>query len=137
MAIQPSVTNIEAGQSFSVDVIVETGTQPIDLAEVHLDFDPNLLQVVSVIPGAPSLPLPLVAAAFDNVAGTIDYAAGTFSNFPSGTLTLLSIDFIASGTATGSTDITFAFDDSVSPLRITESTYERRERAVRDDAGPG
>jgi hypothetical protein len=76
-------------QTITVTVQVQAGSQQVDGAAAYLNFDPTLLQVVSLTPGT-TLPVPL-ANSFDNTAGTINYAAGNFSNFPSGTFTLVQI----------------------------------------------
>jgi hypothetical protein len=46
---------------------------------------------------------------FDNTNGTIDFAAGSFSNYPSGTIDLFVIEFEAIA-ATAGTGLTFQFD---------------------------
>ncbi len=82
------------GTTFSITVQVQAGAQPVDLAEVHLNFAPAILEVVSLaIPLNTPLPIQFVAPVFDNNQGHIDYAGGTFSNFPSGTFDLLIITF--------------------------------------------
>jgi len=102
----PATTTTQAGNAFTITVVVDAGAQPVDLAEVHLDFDASLLAVTDLRPGN-TLNVELVAPAFDNTAGTIDYGAGTFSNFPSGAFDLIEIDFeVLAGP--GSTTIEYA-----------------------------
>ena len=91
-----------------VTVEVQTNTQQIDYAEVHLTFDPAVLQVQSITtPGTSQLPAILVPLAFDNTSGTIAFGAGEFVNFPSGTFDLIEITFTAVGGP--STDVEFDF----------------------------
>src|SRR5258705_3548123 len=79
--IAPSSSNVEVGSSFSVTLHVQTQGQSIDGAEIHLDFDPGLLEVISTVPGT-VLPVQIVPVKIDNASGKLDYAAGTFSDFP-------------------------------------------------------
>jgi hypothetical protein len=83
-------------QTGTIVVQVQTGNLPINGAEIHLDFDPAVIQVNAVTPGA-ALSLPLVAPVFNNAAGSIDYAAGSVSNFPTAAFDLLTIQFTAVG----------------------------------------
>ena len=101
LKIDPASQNAEIGDQFSMDIIVEAGDQLVDAVEIHLDFDPSVLQVVSLTKGT-LLPVPLIEATFDNTAGTIDYAGGTFSNFPSGTFTHLTMVFEVVGASPAS-----------------------------------
>ena len=55
---------------------------------------------------------------YSNTLGTLDYAAGTFSDYPSGTLELLDIQFEAIA-ATTSTSLTVHFQQP----RMTDVTY--------------
>ncbi len=86
LTIQPLTRTVAAGRVFTVSVQLDAGSQWVDGAEIHLDFDPQIVQVVdasgnptSTIEAGTSLPLLLQNSAH-NVAGTIDYAAG--ADFP-------------------------------------------------------
>ena len=106
LSIDPITTNVGIGDVFDVSVIVESGLQQLDLAELHLSFNPAILEVSGVIPNTDNLSFPLVPSAFDNTNGTIDYGAGTFlAPFPSGTFELLTISFEAIGS--GTTNLAF------------------------------
>ena len=64
------------GQLFEVEVNVEAeAASPVDTVQVYLDFDPSILQVVEINPGA-TLEIAL-RSSFNNRAGQVDYAAGT------------------------------------------------------------
>ena len=91
MELEYPTNPVEPGTTFTAQVVVRSGNQPFDAAEVHLDFDPDVLQVTS-LGGTGELPL-LLTSEFDNKAGTIDFSAGTLSNLPLGTTTVLSIEF--------------------------------------------
>lgn len=90
---------IGVGTSFTVTIQVQTQGQSIDGAEIHVDYDPALLEVVSTQPGT-ALPVTLRAAKFDNTTGKMGYAAGTFSNFPKASFDLLTITFKAKAAGT-------------------------------------
>ncbi len=110
--------DVGAGNNFIVTVRVETpGTQQLDAAEIHLDFDPALVNVVSLNNVSPFTQL-LVPAAFNNTAGTIDFGAGVFSAFPSAPFDLLVIEFQA--LADGTSDLDF---QSTFP-RATIATFD-------------
>ena len=116
LAVVPPTSNTGVGQSFMVTLQVQAGSQMVDGASAYLNFDHTILQVVSISAGS-SLPVPLQNQ-FDNTLGTLDYSAGTFSNFPSGTFTLATVTFSASALS-GGTPLTF---NSVDP-RKTDATF--------------
>jgi Cohesin domain/Dockerin type I domain len=95
-----SAQSVQVGASVTTVIEVQTGGQAVDGAEIHLDFDPAILQVASVTPGT-KLPVTITAPIFNNTAGTIDYAAGAFSNFPNTTFDLLTITLTAKTAGTG------------------------------------
>jgi len=94
--VNPSTLTVNEDDIFTVTVEVQANAQQIDLAEVYLSFDPNVLEVQSVTPlSTTELPSVLVAASFDNTAGTVQYGAGNFNTFPSGSFDHLQIEFKA------------------------------------------
>jgi predicted GH43/DUF377 family glycosyl hydrolase len=104
MRLLPTGTTQYVDQPFDVQIQVEAGVQPVDGAEAHLDFDPNKFQVSSIASGGV---LPLVLQnTYDNVAGTVDFSAGTLNSTPSGTFPLAYVTFVPVGTSTG-TNISF------------------------------
>jgi LysM repeat protein len=105
LAVTPGTTTVDPNQTFTVNVEVQAGSGQVDGVETYLNFDPAFLEVTNLSPGS-ILNVPLVNASFDNNTGRIAYGAGTFSNFPTGTFTHLSITFRAK-TSTGGTPISF------------------------------
>lgn len=91
----PANTTVAVGQTFDLTLEVRAGTSTVDGAAAFLNFDPAVLQVVSVTAGG-ALPVPIMNQ-FDNTTGSLDYSAGTFSGFPSGTFTLATVRFSAVG----------------------------------------
>jgi len=116
LMIEPMTTTVLPSQVFTLSVMVLAGSQPVDGAQGSLNFDPSLLQVRQITPGS-TLPQILLNQ-YDNTAGTIDFAAGTFSNFPSGTFTLMQVEFEAVAPTPG-TPLAFQF----TLPSATEATY--------------
>jgi outer membrane biosynthesis protein TonB len=101
-AADPSSATVNVGDTVVVRVQVQAGTQNIDGAEIHLNFDASKLQVTSITP-ATTLGVPIVGLVHNNTLGTIDYAAGTFSNPPNGTFDLLTVTFQTIAASQGAT----------------------------------
>jgi len=107
MNLSQSVVSTVVGDKFSLAVEVQNfDQQPVDLGEVHLNFDPNALQVTQLTAFDVPFPVEIISPTFDNTSGTIDYAAGTFGNFSTEDFTLLIIEFQAIRRVVGS-QITF------------------------------
>jgi len=106
----PLSTTENIGDPFSIIIALQSASnQDISIAELHMDFDPAILQVTSVDELATgALPVPVVSLAFDNVLGTIDYGIGTFSSFPEANFNFIQINL--QSIATGSTTIDFSDD---------------------------
>lgn len=79
--------SVEAGSAFvgwtsRVPISVQTGGRQVDAAEVHLTFDPTILQIVDAA-GRPATQLEpgtalgqVIRNGVDNLGGTVHYAAG-------------------------------------------------------------
>ncbi len=100
---------LTANTPFSVTIELESNGQLIDAAEVHLAFDPAILQITNLTTGSTNpLTTAFVPATFDNSAGTIDFAGGvqTPPAIPvDANFDVLVIEFIAS--QAGSTSLDF------------------------------
>lgn len=116
LALKPANTKTTQGKTFTVAITMQAGTQLVDGAEAHLNFDPSVLQVVRLNTGK-VLPVP-IQSTFSNTEGTIDYSAGTFSNFPTGTFTVATVTFTAIA-ASPETPLTF----STSAPRRSDVTF--------------
>ena len=114
----PASVTVEPDGTFSVRIDVQTDGMPVDGAEVHLNFDPSVLQVVNVTVLTTELPIPIGAGAsiIDNNLGHIDYIRGSFGPFPTEDFDFIEIDFQVIGN--GSTIISY---NSVFP-RATNMT---------------
>ena len=112
--LNPSATTASVGDAFEVAIRIVAGEQPLDGAEVHIDFARNYLQVIdaqgapaTAIVGGDALDISLLNAA-DNDAGEIDFAAGRIGSAVNGTVTLAWIRFRALS-STGATSTPLAF----------------------------
>lgn len=120
VALTPAAITASPLNIFDVDVILHTGSQPVDGVQVYLNYDPAVLQVVSATPDATALPIEILPPAWDNATGALAYAAGVLSGpAPSGDLRVLTIRFRALSPHPGST-IAFATAD---PARTTKVSY--------------
>ena len=100
LLVAPSTSVVGVHQSFSIAIQVRT-SQPVDGAAAFVDFDPRVLQVVSLTSGG-VLPA-VLRSQVDNTQGRIDFAAGALSApFPSADFTLAAIVFTATQPSTGS-----------------------------------
>ncbi len=114
ISVEPTSSSVLMEQAFAVNIQIATGSQPVDGAEVHLDFDPTYLQVVdgsgnpaSAIESGGTFDV-LIQNVVNNDEGRIDFAAGTFDVPPNGTFVLATIHFRALQiTDAGSTPLTF------------------------------
>lgn len=105
ISTNPSSLSVSPNETFTITVAVETN-QSADGAEIHMSYDPNIIEVTSVnLPQPNPLPVPIIGSEFDNSLGVINYAAGTFSAFPNSDFDLLEIQFTA--IAEGTTDLEF------------------------------
>jgi parallel beta-helix repeat protein len=94
MMLKPPTTTAYVGGTVQLAITIRSGQQPVDRAEAHLDFDPTVLQVVSLTGGS-ALPAELQNA-YDNGVGTVDYDAELLTGDPpSGTFTLATVTFRA------------------------------------------
>jgi hypothetical protein len=106
LVIDPPAVTVTPGQVFTLTVQVQAGTQQVDGAQASLDFNSTFIRVRQLTPGT-ALPLILLNQD-DNTTGTIDYAAGTLSAFPSGTFALVQIQLEALAETAG-TSLAFHF----------------------------
>jgi hypothetical protein len=99
---------VALGEQFSVQVIVNAGpAKVVDAAQVYLDFDPSVLQIIAVRKGAALREQ--LQSSFDNGLGQINHAAGTLGGAIAAPFTLATIDFQSlAATGPGGTDVVFS-----------------------------
>lgn len=124
IVLDPGLKIAFVGEVFDLDVIINAGSQPLDGAQVYVNFAPAYLQVLSVIPDLTAFPDIVSGPAWDNVAGHVDYVAGRLSGtLPTGSFRVATIRF--SGIApVGGTLVQFAYHP---PSRDTKVTYQALE----------
>jgi len=94
LILLPSSQTVGIDDIFEVAIEAQCNGQDVTGIAAFIDFDPNYLEVQSVTDGGTLTDF--VVSNYDNVAGTIDYNAGTFTQpLPSGTFTMATIKFKA------------------------------------------
>jgi hypothetical protein len=117
--LYPSTPLVLVGDIFTVTVRVLPGGQPVDGVGGYIDFNPDYLQVLDIVADTLHLPIILVNQ-YDNTLGQIDYAAGTFSNFPTMTFTVFKVRMQAKA-LTPPTGTSMTFHSEIP--RQTDVTY--------------
>jgi hypothetical protein len=117
ISVEPGLNDVRVGDKFMVKIELNTGSQSVDGVQTGLNFNPGVLQVVQMSGNSTLFPLELQNQ-FDNNNGTLDYSAGTLSNFPSGDFTVLEVEFEAIAD-TGTSGLEF----NLMPPRTTDVTF--------------
>src|SRR5690606_26660766 len=92
------------GQEFDAQIEVASGNEPVIGVQAFLNYDPALLQVVSLTPGTA---LPSILLNSTNNPGEINFAAVTLQEpYPTGTFTLATVR-LRLLTATSGTTLSF------------------------------
>jgi hypothetical protein len=115
LRLDPPSSTVTEGELFDLAIRVDAGSQPVDGAEVHLDFDPVYLQVVDAN-GDPASDIEnsgvlstLILNQASNTTGQIDFATGILQGeLPSGTFLLATLHLRAlNDTGSDTTSLTF------------------------------
>jgi len=94
LVLLPSSQTVGIGDIFDVAIQAQCNGQDVTGIAAFIDFDPHYLEVQSIMDG--DTLTDFVVSDYDNVAGTIDYNAGTFTQpWPRGTFTVATIKFKA------------------------------------------
>jgi hypothetical protein len=121
VAIDPTPKTVTAGDTFDLDVLVLAGSHPLDGAQIYIEFEPTVLQVVDVIPDLSAFHTIIAAPAWNNISGNISYASGILAgNAITGTFKIATLRFQAIA-PTGA--IAIIFDVVGPPLPVTKVTY--------------
>ena len=90
LALIPQGYTGQVGDQFDIILQVQAGTQDVDIVSAFVNFNPSVLQVVSITPGT-TLAIVLTNT-FNNTTGVVDYEAGRLIGpFPTGTFTLATV----------------------------------------------
>lgn len=122
MDIQPLSSTVTLGSQFDVTVRVLAGTNQIDGAAAFVNYDTAVLSAISITPGAS---LSVVLQNTISTPGQADYAAGTFSTFPTGTFTLATMRFQANAVSAGTfLDLNVGPDPRTSQATFGGNAYQ-------------
>ncbi len=102
LSVDPPTSAWMVGDTFTATIRLQTDGRPLDGVQVSLDFNPRQLRITQVSANPALLP-EVLQNEYNNTAGTLDYAAGTFAAYPeTGTYDLVQIQFEVIGAATWS-----------------------------------
>ncbi len=105
LALAPALATAELGQTVTIEIRIRSA-QLVDGVAAHVDFNPAILQVASIVPGS-ALPT-VLQNQVDNLQGRLDFVAGALSApFPTSDFVLATVVFTATELTSG-TPITFA-----------------------------
>jgi hypothetical protein len=112
----PATCSVGFGVSYDEHIVVEAGALSVVAADVFVDFDPQLIEVVGVTDGSS---LDILAKVVDPVLGHVDIGAGNIGEPVPGTFTLATLHLrTKNGTGSATTDLRFSASGSrVSVIR--------------------
>src|SRR3972149_7273203 len=79
LAVNPSLKSCTSGETFPLQISLDTGTASVTAVELHLTYDPTAVEVLSFTPGSP-LPVILAPAVFAN--GSLSVTLGVQPTSP-------------------------------------------------------
>ena len=121
VSVDPAAQSVESGQQAAVAIMI-ADVNDLYGAEVHLAFDPTVLEVTGLTPGAfLDETSGSVVSGFDNAAGTVDYAITLLSPAPAvdGAGVLVEVAFRGKTAGTSIVTITDAILADVQGAQIT------------------
>ena len=107
LVLSPSTGSYSSGQTFTATIRAVPNGQSVNAVETTLNFNPDVLSVVSVDRDGSVFSLWTTEPEFSNSAGTIEFGGGSPSPFTT-TSNLLSVTFRTVGEGTGSVEFTEA-----------------------------
>lgn len=101
LSVAPGTGVYKTGQTFTVNLVVNTAGAPVNAADGSLTFDPRELSVVAVGRASSIFNLWTAEPAFSNAAGTITFSGGVPTGYTGAGGIVMSITFksLTSGTA--------------------------------------
>ncbi len=133
LKILPAYSLIAKNQEFDVDVKIED-VRDLAGAEVHLSFDPSVLEVEAITGGNwPSMGTDSVFMnRFDNIEGKIDYIVGALEPEPSDSGILAEIRFRIKKAKEETSIISFDFDENENRMTLFMKGIEEGYRVEPD-----
>jgi hypothetical protein len=115
LGLSPETVTTAINGCFTLDIMVQAGTQPVNNGELYLTFDPAVLQVVNSDCTQPATSIAADQTTFNNLllneanntTGTIRYDAGRLGTPATGTFRVATIHLKALGESQG-TQVAFA-----------------------------
>ncbi len=100
LRLSPETGVYTVGNTFTANVLINTGGKPINAADAELSFNPKELTVVSVGKGGSIFNLWTLEPKFSNSAGTISFGGGSPSGYTGSGGVIMSVTFrsVAAGT---------------------------------------
>lgn len=110
LTLSPSQGTINKSCNYTTDILLDTGGNDTEGADVNLNFDPSVISVTNIVEG--SVYPDYAAKSYDNTAGTITISAISAIKKPfNGTGKFATVHFTVSPTAVSqSTQLTFDFN---------------------------
>ena len=105
LQFSPSSGSHSVGETFTTNVIVDSGGNQANAVEASISFDTSVLSVVNVSENNSSLSLWTTEPTYSNSAGTIEFGGGNPSPF-SGQSTLVSVTFRIQSEGSGTVEFT-------------------------------
>jgi hypothetical protein len=101
LSLSPSTGVYKTGQTFTVNVVVNTTSASVNASDGTVSFDPHALSVVAVTRSSSIFNLWTAEPAFSNAAGTISFSGGVPTGYTGAGGVVMSITFrsLNSGTA--------------------------------------
>jgi uncharacterized repeat protein (TIGR01451 family) len=107
LRIRPEFIEVDPGQVFELELVVEPNGETVTGVQAFLNFDPQAVTVLSILP-AESSPLNLLLAnSVDNLSGDVDFAVGSLTTGANTSFSLARMTLQA-GTSRALSEIGFA-----------------------------
>ena len=135
LSLSPASHTASVGDSFTLDITVNAGTNSVDAIDAALRFPSDILEVLGITAGS-AMPTRLENS-FNNTSGAVDYAAGVAAGQPgvSGEFILASVQFRAK--ATGTATVAFREDTEASSTgKVLALQTQSGTVTVASTAGP-
>ena len=100
LSLSPSTGVYTAGNTFTVQVRVNTAGKPVNAADATLKFNPNELKVVSANRSGSIFNLWVAEPSFSNSAGTISFSGGSPTGYTGGSGNIMNVTFRAATAGT-------------------------------------
>jgi hypothetical protein len=112
----PSTKTVKPGDEFSLDILIDTGSNSVTAAKLQIAYDPEQLEEITLINGQ-FFPNILTAETKSTGIASITIGAESNTNPAKGSGIAATITFVVKNTASGITHITFSNDTFIGSLQ--------------------